>query len=330
MGYENRDYARNDFGGWSGSGSGSFRDWPVWKKIVAVNVAVFLLQIFFTRPGTLEDFVSSDHEREQLELAIEEGYYEEFPAVSLVQEWFKLDSTKVLHGQIWRLVTCGFCHARQDIFHILFNMLFLFWFGSRLEDRYGSREFAAFYFFALLASSFAYIALDLYTATMVPAIGASGAVWGVVALYALLYPHETIRIYFLFPVPIWLMAVIYFAYDIHPVLLSLSGETVRTGVAHAAHVGGAVFGFLYYRGDWQLMPWIDKLTGRRPEWANSSGTKRGNARVVPMHGPYKTLDTPDEERMDAILEKISNQGRESLSEDEEQFLASASKRLRDR
>ena len=165
---------------------------------------------------------------------------------------------------------------------------------------------------------------------MIPAIGASGAVWGVVALYALLYPFDTIHIYFLFPVKIWFMALVYFLLDLHPVLLALSGEAVQSGVAHAAHVGGAIFGYLYWRSDWRLMLWIEKWTGRKVRWANSQSTQRRGPSTIPMHGPYKTFEPTEEERMDLILEKISEEGRESLSEAEEKFLMDASAKIRKR
>ena len=331
MGYENRDYARDDIrrAGWSpaGNSGGGLSNAPVWQKILIANIVVFLLQIFFTRPVNISDFENAKGDlqpnAEEIQYVLDSGR-----TISIVQEWLELDSQKVLRGQIWRVVTCGFCHDRFGIWHILMNMLFLFWFGGRLEERYGSQEFAVFYFCSLLASSFAYIALDLYTNTLIPAIGASGAVWGIVALYALLYPYDRIYIYFLFPVPIWLMAVVYFAFDLHPVLLSLSGQEYSTGVAHAAHVGGAVFGFLYFRNGWQLALMFERIIGRKPKFANSRSNRR---QTIPMFGPYKNKsETPTDDRMDKILEKISAQGRDSLTEEEEQYLVAASARMRDR
>ena len=330
MGYENRDYARGDSdrGGWGpiGHSGGGFRDWPVWKKILAINVAVFLLQIFFVRPATMEDFPKSERFKD---MDVSAAQILQGRQVSVVQKWLELDSRKVLQGQVWRVVTCGFCHNRMGIWHIVMNMLFLFWFGSRLEARYGSKEFAVFYFCSLLSASFAYIALDLYTGTMIPAIGASGAVWGITALYALLYPHDTIRIYFLFPVPIWLMALVYFLFDLHPVLLALSGQTIFSGVGHAAHVGGAVFGWLYYRNDWQLVSFLGRLIGRKPTFANSRSSQN-RQRIIPMNGPYAEKQEQTTDRVDQILEKISAEGRESLTEEEEQFMLDQSTKMRQR
>src|SRR5207248_10466 len=168
--------------------------------------------------------------------------------VSVVQEWFELDPEKtVRQGQVWRLVTCAFCHDRLAIWHIAVNMILLFWFGTRLESMYGSREFLLFYLAAAVAGSAAYVALALYTDSNVPAIGASGAVMGVMMLYTIFYPFETFLFCWIFPVPLWILLSIYVLYDLHPVLLALSGDRLYTGVAHAGHLGGLAFGLLYWK-----------------------------------------------------------------------------------
>ena len=367
MGLDGRDYAREGFssdrGGWSSStGSAGIREWEVWKKLIAVNVIVFLLQIFFTRTAGPADFqrlnaeagmstISRFDEMDEFAETDDLESLEEFESrfirdrmigskTSIVQEWCELDSKKVLSGQIWRPFTAGFLHNRFGVWHLLFNMLFLFWFGSRLEMRFGSAEFTAFYFASLLVSSLAYIGLDLYTQSLIPAIGASGAIWGVVALYAMLYPYEQIRIYFLFPVQIWLLALIYFIYDLHPVLLALSGENYFSGVGHAAHVGGAVFGFLYFKNGWRLMPLIDYIRGIQKPFANSqsrnyqsqnypSNVRSDGPETIKLPGRFKRLHSEDEQRLDEILDKLSAQGQSSLTDEEQAFLEEASKKLKD-
>ena len=379
MGLDNRDYARENFssdrGGWGPTNrSGNFRDWEVWKKLIAANIVVFLLQIFVTRPMTVDEYYAlidrhspqdtelpkniSDSDKENTKSAKDSSKSENsknatdsskddqsripldgleenlrhLPRVSIIQKWCELDSKKVLSGQVWRLVTCGFCHSRYSFWHLLMNMLFLFWFGRRLELIYGSREFTALYFAAMLTASFAYIGLDLYTGTLVPAIGASGAVWGIVAIYAMKFPYERIFIYFLFPIQIRILALIYFLFDLHPVLLALAGDRNSSGVAHAAHVGGAVFGFLYWKYQWRLMPIIYRLIGKKPRWANARPRQhREEDRATILKFPDKgnRLDGADSDKMDAILEKLSANGRESLEEDELEFLKQMSQRLRD-
>ncbi len=124
-----------------------------------------------TTPGedkTTPQAEAEDEEDEELSAA------ELLPSVSIVQEWFELQTNKVVRqGQVWRLLTCAFCHDRFSLWHILFNMLFLYWFGRMLEPLYGSREFLLFYLTAAVVASLCYIGLDLFTRHSVPAIGAS-------------------------------------------------------------------------------------------------------------------------------------------------------------
>ena len=136
-----------------------------------------------------------------------------------------LDTNKVIEqGQVWRLLTHAFCHDRHNILHIVFNMLFLFWFGRTLESMYGSREFLLFYLTAAICAALAYVALDLYTGSPIPAVGASGAVMAVVMLYTMHFPTEEIYICFIIPIQMrWLM-VIFVIWDLHPVLLALAGS----------------------------------------------------------------------------------------------------------
>ncbi len=112
---------------------------------------------------------------------------------SIIQEWFELNPKKTVEqGQIWRLVTSTFCHDRYGLWHILFNMLLLYWFGQRLEQMYGSTEFLLFYLAAAVCASLAYVGLAYYDGSKVPAIGASGAIMGVMMLYVIFYPYRAI------------------------------------------------------------------------------------------------------------------------------------------
>jgi len=172
MGYQNRDYFRD--GSYTRSGSGDFMsDAPMSKKILIVTAIVFIAQMFFTRPARVADY---QHQIDQIQLDIQE---QELPygedaffdnagnpisshfdselfiasaePVSIVQDWLKLDTEKVLKkAQIWRLITSAFGHDRFGIMHIVFNMLFLYWFGQFVESTYGSTEFLCFYLAARL------------------------------------------------------------------------------------------------------------------------------------------------------------------------------------
>lgn len=355
MGISSRDYYREP----SRPSSTDFREWEFWKKIIALNAVVFVLQIFLTRPVNRDDFDRRDRvsvaQREvnrertsddtrlrqrptgELENEEEQSYEMQdglrgMQRRSLVDDWCALDPIKVARGQIWRLVTAGFCHDRNSIWHLLINMVFLWLFGRRLEDRYGHNEFALFYFASLVVSSLAFVGISLYTNSLVPAIGASGAVWGVVALYALLFPYETVFVYFMH-VQIRVLAAIYFLADLHPLLLSINGEqSFGSGVAHAAHVGGAIFGFFYWYRSWELLPLLGRTAKRRffnPARRNSF---QSESRIIKMESRTRTFSSEDEavieQQMDGVLQRISQEGEESLSEEEREILEKAKEIIR--
>lgn len=362
MGISSRDYYREP----NGPSSTNFREWEFWKQVIALNAAVFILQIFLTRQVAPEDFeprdegravqrqsnrdASSSAENRPQELSSRENSSESkaqeesaqlreiqramgmMERRSLVDEWCALDPFKVANGQIWRLVTAGFCHDRNSIWHLLINMIFLWLFGRRLEDRYGYNEFAIFYFASLAFSSLAFVGIALYTNSHVPAIGASGAVWGVVALYALLYPYETICIYFI-PVQIRVLAAIYFIADLHPLLLSINGEQrFGSGVAHAAHVGGAIFGFLYWYRNWELLPLFGREPKRKFFHPGRQKSFNNEPRILKMQPRVRTFVSDDEalieQQMDGVLQRISQDGEQSLSQEERDILEKAKEIIR--
>jgi membrane associated rhomboid family serine protease len=358
MGISSRDYYREP----DRPSNVDFRDWEFWKQIIALNAAVFVLQIFLTRPANREDFETSNRVRvaqRQLdrrdtseetqaqkpssgesELHDEDEQLREMHSYlgrmrrSLVDDWCALDPFKVANGQIWRVVTAGFCHDRNSIWHLLINMIFLWLFGRRLEDRYGREEFALFYFAALIFSSLTFVGIALYTNSHVPAIGASGAVWGVVALYALLYPYETICIYFI-PVQIRILAAIYFLADLHPLLLSINGEqSFGSGVAHAAHVGGAVFGFIYWYRSLELLPIFGRASKSRFFRPARRMAQNSEPRIIKMQPRIRTFASDDEalveQQMDSVLLRISQQGEESLTQEEREILDKAKEIIRNK
>jgi membrane associated rhomboid family serine protease len=365
MGLENRDYYRD--GSYTASFSGLGLDiTPVVKYLILANVAVFLLQIFFVRtvplpdPGAMESAIArlqlgggkvrreakrdrapaDDDEEDELDRQKQEEalrkarrramerMMEDPPGmrVSPVQEWFQLDPEKTIkQGQLWRLLTCAFCHSREAIWHIVFNMLFLYWFGTRLETMYGSREFLLFYLAAAVCSSLAYVGLAFWTGSNTPAIGASGGVLGVMMLYVIFYPFETMLLFWCIPVPLWALLSLYVVYDLHPVLLALAGDRMHTGVAHAGHLGGLAFGFLYWKLGLRLEAPLER--GNRP-------------RVLPMRKTACPTEEPmilahpkrDDlnEQVDELLQKISEQGADSLTEQERAILTRASAKYREK
>ena len=349
MGYENRDYFRD---GSYLRGAGFLDDSPTCKWLMIVTGVVFVLQILLTYRPSLEEFTTHFNQRTGVAVSDIDGNdfdgNGEFPGAAIdsnsmqdlmagdlkrshVQQWLQMDTAKVCQGQIWRLVTSAFCHDRMGIWHILMNMGMLYWFGRSVEATYGSKEFLLFYLAAAVLGSIGYMSLELYTGDRIPAIGASGAVMGVMCLFAMWNPGYTINWRYCIPVSITWLLVIYVAYDLHPVLLSLSGEHVGGGIAHAAHLGGLLFGFLYYRYDWQLSPTWNRIESKL------SSTSRQNHRPTKKSHSHSRVPAPSTKlqqrldvQLDEVLEKISREGQESLTERERKILNRASQRLQER
>jgi len=148
------------------------------------------------------------------------------------------------HFQIWQLVTYSFLHG--GILHIGLNMYALWLFGSRLEYVWGSRAFALYYFFCVIGAGLVQLFISSHTAAqggIYPTLGASGGVFGLLLAFGMTFPNE--RLMLIFP-PIILRAkwfvIIYGAIELW------AGVTgTAEGVAHFAHLGGMLFGFLLLR-----------------------------------------------------------------------------------
>ena len=292
MGLDNRDYIRysqqpSAFGGGGG--------WPpVVKALLGINVAIFLIQLFTTSP---------------------------MGQISSVQLWLQLDGREVFAGQVWRLLTYAFCHSTGQFFHIVFNMFLLVLFGRELERVYGSAEFLAFYLIAAVASGLAFLALNQVTGRLNPTIGASGAVMGVVVLFACLYPRKEILLWFVLPIQIrWLVAILVVS-DLLPALAALGGRDFQTGIAHAAHLGGVAFAFLYWKTGMRLAPFFHKVSPVRPKTGGKGGKSKPKRSDLSTSGRSRgEID----EQVDALLQKISDKGFQSLSDKEKKFLEKAS------
>lgn len=155
----------------------------------------------------------------------------------------------------WQLITSAFLHGGFG--HILFNMFGLWIFGMRIEQTLGSQRFLIFYFACVLGASVLQLLVTsapflfgIGEPRIVPTLGASGGVLGVLAAFALLYPDEPIYLYFLFPIPAKWLALGLAALDLYNGVVGTA-----SGIAHFAHLGGMLVGVLliqYWRG--RLLP----------------------------------------------------------------------------
>ena len=167
---------------------------------------------------------------------------------------------------VWQPITYMFLHSTRGLGHILFNMLALWMFGTELERTWGTRFFTKYYFVTGIGAAATSLLLslfidDIYHSTTV---GASGAIYGLLIAYGMYFPHRTIY-YIIFPIPARVFVAImgFIAF-----WSSISGS--EGGVAHTAHLGGLVVGYLYLKG-LRIRP-FDELKYRYLRW------KMGRAR----------------------------------------------------
>lgn len=224
--------------------------------------------------------------------------------------------TKELLFKFWTPFTYMFLH--NGVFHILFNMLWLFWMGRIFEEFLNSKKLTFVYLAGGLAGAFLFIVsynfLPAFSNQVMfaTAVGASAAVTAIIVATATLLPDYTISLLLFGPVKLKWIALIYIVLDI----ISLAGANAG---GHMAHLGGAIFGFFYIKSlqngrDWSK-PFINLFKPRKKLKVVSKNYNK----------PYQENIHPDQKTIDEILDKISQSGYDKLTKKEKEILFRASK-----
>lgn len=305
MGIYDRDYYRKE--GPSFLGSIATRA-PVCKWLILINVAVFLVQLVTLQRDPLLGF--------------------RLPGGGPVTEALVLSAQGILDGEVWRLLTYAFLHSVDSPWHIIFNMVFLWWMGHELEEMYGSREFLALYLLSAFFAGLCFFAHS-FMIGMPSSLGASGAVSALAVVFAFHFPHRTVLLFFVIPMPIWLFVAIFVGYDF--LIFLLRPEIMTTAVA--AHLGGALFGYLYYRFQWRLTGLFSGLSSWKKKRARPPLRiyREEEPATVPARAPAEhEIDEHFEAKLDAVLEKMSLVGKDNLTDGEKEILLRASEIYRRR
>tara|TARA_R100000306_G_scaffold91_5_gene108 strand:+ start:1444 stop:2316 length:873 start_codon:yes stop_codon:yes gene_type:complete len=243
-------------------------------------------------------------------------------------QWFVLpESFGSVLLQPWSLLTYSFLHF--GFFHILFNMLWLYWFGRFVLNLFDEKRFLTIYLLGALFGGLLY----LITHNVFPAligstaglIGASGAVTAIMVFIATYTPNTEVMI-FRFRIKLWQIALVLVLLDL--ILLPSSGNAG----GRLAHIGGAIFGFVYARqlqkgndiGKWfeNLIDWVENLfkPGKKKPFTKVHRNKKTAAKRT-------TTDTKNDnqKKIDEILDKIGKSGYDSLTKAEKDFLFKAGK-----
>jgi membrane associated rhomboid family serine protease len=323
MGIYDRDYYRREGPSFLGSFSERGR---MCKYLIIINVVCFLTQwatmpmapdVAFSRDGRPVDVGLEERDTDPRAVDVNSS--------GAFTDALRLDARAVYQGQLWRLLTYSFLHQTGGglPWHILFNMLFLWWFGSDVEDMYGPREFLAIYLTAAVLGGIAFtVAWKLLPVQGMYCIGASGAVMAVLVLCALHFPTRVIYLFLFLPVPIWLFVIFEVGQD---ALTFLSHRPSQTAVS--VHLAGAAFAFVYYQMHWRLITIWNSLRLRpRQLFRPKLRVYREEPRQpVPVAAPAAAdVDEQLEAKLDAVLEKVARHGKQSLTESENQILLRAS------
>jgi len=296
MGWEDRDYAHTSPRGrgpsWRGPGGSRLIGGSIVTTLIAINVAVYVLAMMSK------------------------------PLFELFYGWGMLQTDAVMHGQFWRLITSQYLHDPGGLGHIFVNMLVLHFLGRPLERMWSAKKFFWVYTFAGLSGSAFFTILGSlgWINPEMPAIGASGCIYGLLGVVATLFPTATVYIYFLFPLKIRTAALLFGAYSVFNVLsrgANYGGE--------ACHLAGLVFGVWWaMRGDawWSATEWRVPRGRPRPPHPRRPQTSSFTKKV--------TQRRTDAGEIDRILRKVYDGGIQTLTAGEKKLLTEATERQRHR
>lgn len=265
-------YYRENSGGFGGLRVGPGSISPVIKYLIIINAVVFIIQGLssFSMTRTLG-----------LTPAL---FFSDFP------------------NYIFQPLTYMFLHG--GLFHIFFNMFALWMFGTEIEYAWGSRRF--FKFYILCGIGGALLSLIFNYNLPYPIVGASGAIYGILAVYWLMFPDRYLLIFFMLPMRV--------RYAI-PLFAIIAFIASGPNVAHLAHLGGAIVGLVYVKLDWRLMRFSGLFKSLRYRQKNARLEKRRQKAEEVMR------------RVDRILDKINEVGIENISREDRKFLEEASQIL---
>jgi membrane associated rhomboid family serine protease len=322
MGIADRDYYRDRgrrsggmgrAGRGGGGGVGRLSGWSVNTWLIAVNVAIYLVQ------GALQSNVVN---YDRVQFAYRMDPLQAYGHFSTVLGFFDPKS-QMGYFEVWRLITFQFLHA--NFVHLFFNMFGLYIFGSIVEQFLGRRRYLAFYLVCGIFGGLTYLLLNfislaglnlpgaLNTPSTKPLIGASAGVFGVIMACAYIAPNAIVQL-ILPPVPLRLKWFAYGYVGIAAANLFFFQGANQGG--DAAHLGGAIAGFFFIRNAHLLGDFFDVFKDSRNARAGRPpGAGRPGRRNRPGRGG------PNDAEVDRILAKVATHGVASLTESERGVLA---------
>ena len=234
--------------------------------------------------------------------------------------WFSFQPSEFFFRP-WGAVTYMFLHG--DFMHLFGNMLVLFFFGPPLESKWGSDEFIKYYMICGMGGVFLSLFFVSYSI-----IGASAAVYGVMMAFAMAWPDAPIYFWGIFPIKAKYLVAFFFLITFTSAFGGAAG-----GVAHFAHLGGFITGFLYLKTDWKAAQQIQKMSraARSRRFAIVPRDDKEEEEAAGGRGRDIEAEQRESTMLDAVdkvLDKISAEGMSSLTDDERRLLDEVSKKHR--
>lgn len=261
-------------GGFSTWGGGMFP--PAIKALLWANGGMFLLQMFVSAP---------------------------------LVHYLGLSPAMLLKGAVWQLFTYMFLHG--DFFHILFNMLALWMFGRDIEDVWGTRAFLKYYLVCGVGAGV--VTSIILWGSVVPTIGASGAIFGILLAFGMLWPDRIIYLWFFFPIKAKYMVILFGLLE-----LVASFRFTADGIGHFTHLGGLAVGFLYLK--------VGNRPFRFPRPLAFVGIWRGKQKARRLRRQWEDQRALME-AVDRVLDRINEVGYDQLTDEEKAVLERASQKL---
>lgn len=250
-------------------------------------------------------------------------------AGEFIFKWLMLSETAITRGRIWQLITFQFLHG--GLMHLLFNCIVLYMFGMAVESAMSRKHFLTLY----LGSGVAGGLLEMVGHLILPnhfggaVVGASAGIMGIMAAFAFLFPHQQIIVFFVLPVP----AMFFFIFSVLISVFCIVVPSEGGGVAHGAHLGGLLAGWAYIKyvlnSGWQM----PTLKVNFPTLGKKGPAQTSPQKLAAMKSARQAAqgDLPPEEfiskEVDPILDKISAQGIQSLTDRERRILEAARARM---
>ncbi len=254
------------------NGNGMYGNWVI--RLIVVNVIIYFLQTLSGNAMTL---------------------YLGLTPIMVLQNLY-----------LWQFATYMFLHG--GFFHLFLNMYALLIFGVPIEQTWGSRKFIVYYMFTGIGAGITIFVINIIlgsSASFVPTIGASGAVFGLLLAFGILYPNAEILLFFFLPIKAKYLVVLYGAIELYS-LISTGGQG---NISHVGHLGGLLFGLVFFF-----------ITRKRAIKFKTKITAATRKKETSAKRPIGINAQDDVSFLAALLEKLKKSGSDTLTDDEVQHL----------